>query len=187
MCEPYQNTGKKNLKESIKRYLRVTPMLLCPFVLIGRRIKARQIKSNRRWVSFCRQARICVTCLPAILILLNFSQIGNASPPETGVASWYSTETCRFNVNPMKCPTASGRSLHELERAGIDFAASWDHPFGTRLRVSNQENKKSVVVTVLDRGPARKLNRVIDLSRSAFSQLSDPGQGLINVKVEVLP
>ena len=89
-----------------------------------------------------------------------------------GNASWYSTECCKYN--PHKgCPTASGMSLFQLEDRHIDFAAAWGYPFHTKLKVTNLENGKSVVVTVLDRGPAKRLNRVIDLSKSAFQKIAD--------------
>jgi rare lipoprotein A len=48
-------------------------------------------------------------------------------------------------------------------------AAMWDVPFGTRFRVTYEG--RSVVVTITDRGPARRLNRIIDLSRGAAAQL----------------
>lgn len=50
-------------------------------------------------------------------------------------------------------------------------------PFGTRLRVTNKNNGRSVVVRINDRGPFIK-GRVLDLSRGAASQLGfvDSGQ-----------
>lgn len=103
-----------------------------------------------------------------------------------GEASWYSTECCRFN--PHKgCPTASGVSIYELEKNKTDFAAMWDVKFGTRYRVTNVSNGKSVIVVVVDRGPNRRLNRAIDLSKSAFQKIADRKTGLIRVRIEVLP
>ena len=60
-------------------------------------------------------------------------------------------------------------------------AASWHHPFGTRLQVTHDD--RTVVVTVNDRGPAHYLGRCIDLSRAAFARLADLGAGLIDVHV----
>lgn len=62
----------------------------------------------------------------------------------------------------------------------------WDVKFGTRYRVTNVANGKSVVVVVLDRGPNRRLGRVIDLSKSAFQKIADKKAGLIRVRIEVL-
>lgn len=53
-------------------------------------------------------------------------------------------------------------------------------PFGTRLRVTNQSNGKSVIVRVNDRGPYVS-GRGIDLSYGAFSRIASPGQGIANV------
>ena len=99
-----------------------------------------------------------------------------------GTASYYSTEQCQFNPNP-DCPTASGRSLYELERKGELFAASWYHPIGTRLKITNVSNGKSVIVTVLDRGPNERSGRLIDLGRDAFREIADLRTGLINVEI----
>ncbi len=89
------------------------------------------------------------------------------------VASWYG-EKYRGKA------TASGEPFNPSELT----AAMWDVPFGTRYRVSY--NGKSVVVRINDRGPAKHLNRGIDLSKAAFNKLSPLGKGLIKVKLEKL-
>jgi rare lipoprotein A len=53
-------------------------------------------------------------------------------------------------------------------------------PFGTRLRVTNPANNKSVTVTVTDRGPFIA-GRSLDLSYGAFSRIASPGQGVARV------
>jgi rare lipoprotein A len=53
-------------------------------------------------------------------------------------------------------------------------------PFGTRLRVINQTNGKSVIVRVNDRGPYVH-GRTLDLSYGAFSSIAHPGQGIIKI------
>lgn len=53
-------------------------------------------------------------------------------------------------------------------------------PFGTRLRVTNQHNGRSVVVRVTDRGPYAG-GRVLDLSHGAFAVIASPGQGVARV------
>lgn len=64
--------------------------------------------------------------------------------------------------------------------------ASWFHPLGTRLRVAH--GSRTVVVTVTDRGPARRLlrTRQLDLSRAAFAALAKPELGLLPVTVTPL-
>jgi rare lipoprotein A len=53
-------------------------------------------------------------------------------------------------------------------------------PFGTRLKVTNQANGKSVIVRVNDRGPFVG-GRSLDLSYGAFTKIASPGQGVARV------
>ena len=63
-------------------------------------------------------------------------------------------------------------------------AAMWDVPLGSKFRVTR--GSKSVVVTITDRGPARRLNRVIDLSRAAAAKLGMIDAGVAKVCLERL-
>lgn len=63
-------------------------------------------------------------------------------------------------------------------------AAMWGVPFGTKYRVTH--NGKSVVVTISDRGPAKRLNRLIDLSYAAAKKLGMIDAGLARVCLERL-
>ena len=69
-------------------------------------------------------------------------------------------------------------------------AASWFYPLGTRVRVTMRSpdfEPRSVLVTITDRGPARRLvehGRVIDLGRAAFKKIAHPDLGLVEVVVE---
>lgn len=56
-------------------------------------------------------------------------------------------------------------------------------PFGTRVKVTNVENGKSIGVLVNDRGPFVR-NRVIDLSRRGADSLDFLEQGIAKVRVE---
>jgi len=59
-------------------------------------------------------------------------------------------------------------------------------PFGTKLKVTNEENGKWVVVEVIDRGPFSR-GREIDLSKRAFMEIaSNKNSGSINVKLEII-
>lgn len=59
-------------------------------------------------------------------------------------------------------------------------------PFGTKLKVTNEVNGKSVYVEVTDRGPYVK-GRELDLSRRAFMEIAhNKGSGSVNVTIEVL-
>jgi len=58
-------------------------------------------------------------------------------------------------------------------------------PRGTRIRVTNLENGKSVTAIVNDDGPHVQ-GRVVDLSLDLFRQVADPDDGLFNARVERL-
>jgi rare lipoprotein A len=89
-----------------------------------------------------------------------------------GIASWYGPD---FHGKL----TASGEpyDMYELTCAHKTF------PLGTRLRVTNLENGKSVLVTVTDRGPFVG-EREIDLSYAAAKKLDIIGPGTARVKIE---
>jgi rare lipoprotein A len=58
-------------------------------------------------------------------------------------------------------------------------------PFNTRVRVTNPDNGKSVVVRINDRGPFVD-GRCIDLSRAAFRAIASLSQGELTVKYDIL-
>jgi rare lipoprotein A len=72
--------------------------------------------------------------------------------------------------------TASGETFNAY---GKSVAHRW-LPFGTKLRVTNQSNGKSVIVRVNDRGPYVG-GRDLDLSYGAFSSIASPSQGVANI------
>lgn len=92
---------------------------------------------------------------------------------QTGMASyyggsWHGKKTANgeiFNENSL---TAAHKTL----------------PFGTRVKVTNLDNGKSVVVRINNRGPYSK-GRVIDLSKAAFSKIASISKGVTRVKLEV--
>jgi rare lipoprotein A len=93
---------------------------------------------------------------------------------QTGYASYYARHLHGAR-------TASG----ERYDADALTAAHRTLAFGTRVRVTNLENGRSVVVTVTDRGPHRK-GRIIDLSRAAARKLDFLEEGTTRVRVEVV-
>lgn len=106
---------------------------------------------------------------------------GQVSWPQVGVASWYSQEDP--GVVPL---TASGESFSDADLT----AAMWEVPFGSCIQVTNLKSLEQIAVRVNDRGPHKRLasaGRVIDLSRAAFAQLADLGEGLIPVALEPVP
>ena len=58
-------------------------------------------------------------------------------------------------------------------------------PFGTKLKVTNQANGKTVTVEVTDRGPYVK-GRIVDLSKAAAMDLDMMKSGVADVEVEII-
>jgi rare lipoprotein A len=102
-----------------------------------------------------------------------------AAPPApgtriVGLASWY-------GPRHQGHATASGETYDVNQLT----AAHRTIPFGTRLRVTNVENGRSVVVRVNDRGPWKE-NRVLDVSLAAARALGMVGDGVTRVEIVVL-
>ena len=94
---------------------------------------------------------------------------------QRGKASWYSVKT---NAGGR---TASGASLSNHSAT----AAHKTLPLGTQVRVTNESNGKSEVVTITDRGPFVR-GRIIDVTSGAAERLGFLKRGIAMVKVEVL-
>lgn len=77
--------------------------------------------------------------------------------------------------------TASGQRFDQNALT----AAHRTLPFGTRVRVTNMNNSKSVEVRITDRGPFCR-NRMIDLSASAAHQVGMRKSGIALVKLEIV-
>ncbi len=78
--------------------------------------------------------------------------------------------------------TASGK----IYNMNAMTAAHKKLPFGTKLKVTNEVNKKFVIVEITDRGPFVK-GREIDLSKKAFQNIvTKKGNGAVNVTLEIL-
>jgi len=93
---------------------------------------------------------------------------------QEGVASYYADE---FNGRQ----TSNGETYDMNEMT----AAHQTLPFNTRVRVTNIENGKTVVVRINDRGPFKD-DRIIDLSLAAAKSLELIGPGTARVKLEVI-
>jgi rare lipoprotein A len=97
---------------------------------------------------------------------------GPAAVGQVGLASFYGA---RFHGRT----TASGAryDMHALT------CAHPSAPFGTRLRVTDLETSRTVVVTVNDRGPFVR-GRIVDLSLAAARVLGMVERGVAQVRVE---
>jgi len=93
---------------------------------------------------------------------------------ELGFASWYGEE---FQGSP----TASGEVF---DMNGLT-AAHRSLPLGTKLKVTNLRNNRSLVVRVNDRGPFIQ-SRFLDLSMAAAKKLGFFGAGVAKVRAEVV-
>ncbi len=135
-----------------------------------------------------RNLKSVALAIAGVMILPGCSTTGNATSQkqseapqyavksvEHGKASWYSIRTNRGTK------TASGQRL-------CDNGATAAHktlPMGTKVRVTNQVNGKSEIVTINDRGPFIR-GRVIDLTIGSAERLGFRQRGIVPVKVEVL-
>jgi rare lipoprotein A len=97
---------------------------------------------------------------------------------ETGTASWYGYETYRQEGGHM---TANGEAFHPN---GLTAAHKY-LPLPTFVKVTNLENRRSIILRVNDRGPFVE-GRVIDLSAGAARKLGFYEQGTAKVRVETL-
>jgi len=118
---------------------------------------------------------------PVAILALNFltgcaTTSGTCYSGETehGYASWYGTENGTH--------TASGERFDDSKLT----AAHRHLPFGTIVRVTNEENGKSVDVRINDRGPWAGDSRIIDLSSAAADELDMKRAGIVPVDVEIL-
>ncbi len=92
-----------------------------------------------------------------------------------GKVSWYGP---RFHGRK----TASGERFNRNEMT----AAHKTLPFGTLVRVINQNTEKSLLVRINDRGPYCG-GRVLDLAEGAASRLGIKGSGTGSVRIEIFP
>ena len=114
--------------------------------------------------------RLGMLAMVALLVL----GMGCAGTTQRGRASYYGG---KYHGRA----TASGERFNKEAMT----AAHKDLKFGTRVRVTNPENGRSVVVRVNDRFPGTK-GRIIDLSEAAFRRLAPLERGVIDVEIEIL-
>jgi rare lipoprotein A len=121
--------------------------------------------------------RSLLACAALAIVLLSgcASEPTAFAPGETlhGTASWYSNRDGR--------QTASGERFDERKLT----AAHRKLPFGTIVRVTNEQNGRSVDVRINDRGPWTG-GRLIDLSSAAADVLDMKRSGIVPVDVEIL-
>ena len=108
-----------------------------------------------------------------LLVSSTFFTISNAQV-QTGKASFYADKFEGIQ-------TASGEKYRHNKLTGAHKTL----PFGTKVRITNLANDKTVEVTINDRGPYVE-GRIIDLSKAAAEELGFLNNGLADVKLEVI-
>lgn len=98
----------------------------------------------------------------------------NAKQTYEGIASYYADD-----FHGKKTANGEEFDMHQFTAAHRSF------PFGTKVRVTNLDNGKSVIVRVNDRGPF-KLERIMDLSYGAAEVLDMIKTGTARVRLEVV-
>lgn len=121
--------------------------------------------------------RLIIKNIPLFILLSYFNlPISTNAQTETnkGTTSYYAN---KFQGNK----TASGEKYDKNKYT----AAHRTYAFGTKLKVTNLSNNKTVIVTVNDRGPYAK-QRLIDLSYVAANDIGMISQGIAQVSIEVV-
>jgi rare lipoprotein A len=101
--------------------------------------------------------------------------VRSARPAQIGFATYYANS---FDGDR----TASGERFDQDKLV----AAHRTYPFGTRIRVVNLKNRRSVVLRVVDRGPYAGRRTIVDVSRAAARRLGMIRDGRVRVRLEVL-
>jgi rare lipoprotein A len=101
--------------------------------------------------------------------------VSSNSWTQTGIASWYG--------EPFHGRTTASGETYDMEEL---TCAHKTLPFGTRLRVENLDNGRSITLRVTDRGPFVG-GRIVDVSRKAARELEMIGPGTARVRITVLP
>ena len=120
---------------------------------------------------------VCV--LVGFVVLLAVAPCSRADEPtpegiQVGQASWYGHEFARRR-------TASGEAFDPQDMTGAHRTL----PLGSKVRVTNLHNGRSVLVKINDRGPYR-YRRAIDLSYGAARVLGMVRRGVARVRIELI-
>ncbi len=115
--------------------------------------------------------------LSLVFVTLFFVSCSDNTPvsgpyPKTGIASWYSSKI-----------TSTGEKFNDSDLT----CAIRKKDFGKYYKVCSIANNQCVTVRHNDFGPSKYFydkGRIVDLSKSAFSRIVDPNEGIVRVTVE---
>jgi len=113
-----------------------------------------------------------IRIISSLFVIAMMTACSSKVTTQTGKASFYASS---FNGKK----TASGDKFRSSKKT----AAHNTIPFGTKVKVTNLSNGKSVKVKINDRGP-HVSGRIIDLSRKAAKKIDMIDKGVANVKIE---
>jgi len=123
--------------------------------------------------------------LTPTLFFLMILTTGCSSPqpkPAKHASSYHASGKASYYADKFQGrKTASGERFDQKALTGAHRTLR----FGTKVKVTNISNGKSVVVRINDRGPFVK-GRIIDLSRTAFARIGNPASGTIRVNIAVV-
>lgn len=115
-------------------------------------------------------------------VWLGYGHLPPPTPPQRTVVQTFYGLVSFYSDSFIGRKTANG----ERYRSDAFTAASRWLPFGSYVRITRPDNKRSVVVRINDRGPFGSKARVLDLSRAAARQLDMIRDGVVYVHAEVL-
>lgn len=147
------------------------------------RLDTRTFAHSRRRIAGLLLAAVCVFAVPGQQARADGDRVtdmasavgrGVVTVFEEGLVSWYGAA---FHSKP----TASGERFDSGELT----MAHPSLPFGTRVKVTNLRNGRSVVVRVNDRGPFVG-TRIADLSQAAANQIGMLRRGIVRARIEIL-
>ena len=136
--------------------------------------RGRRPAHGTRWGAGCRTAVLAAVAGGACAAGGSAGDGGGGSE-EHGVASYYSDALAGET-------TASGEPYDPR----AETCAHLTHPFGTRLEVTRRDTGARVECRVNDRGPYVE-GRVVDLSRRLAERLDMIDEGIVEVRLRVVP
>lgn len=119
-------------------------------------------------IVFCSITILCASC--ASIDYEDYSQPSDDSG--YAVASWYGKE-----LHGRRTSSGQRFDMHAFT------CAHRTYPFGTKLKITNIANRKTVECVVNDRGPTSR-ERYIDLSYAAAKKIGIVGKGYAKVRIE---
>jgi rare lipoprotein A len=165
------NSAKRKVGSGIRKAVAIALFSLTTLMTVGGNLnlalanKLRQVKSGGQF----RLLNIYNSLKASNPTLIN--AMNNA---KQGLASWYGgmfhgRKTAMGTIYNMNAMTAAHRTL----------------PLGTWVKVTNDQNGKSAIVQVTDRGPY-VANRIMDLSAAAATKLGYKNAGTTHISMQVL-